>query len=124
MILNKDTLKVNSTSIGKYIVEANFGYFKLWSDDSGRNLAGVMKGTLIGVFPKITVQFRSLNQAELEIIAGLLDSKTQSVQYYDPKQKTVRTMSTYTGDWESVQRNINRVKGFSCAFISIAKRQE
>lgn len=123
MIINKNTLRVNGQGFGQYVVEVNFGYYKLWDGDSGRNLAGSMKGTLIGIFPKITMQFRGLTQAELEIIAPILDSKTQSVQYYDPYKKANRTMTTYTGDWETVQHNIGRVEGFSCAFISTEKRK-
>ena len=112
--------------MGQYLVEAKYGYNKLWSSDSGRNLAGTMSGTLIGIFPKLTLQFRKLNKAELEIIVPILDSARQSVTYYDPNKKTNVTMTTYTGDYEVVNKNIingnKKNEGFSCSFIAISKR--
>lgn len=122
MYINKDSLIVNELNLGSFILEAKFGYHKLWSEDSGRNLAGTQSGTLIGIFPKITVQFKKLSQEELERIAPILDSAIQSITYYDPNKKKNITMSTYTGDWELVNRGIMQNQGFSCAFISVRKR--
>lgn len=122
MFIGKDSIVINSIKIGQYITEVKFGYHKLWGNDSGRNLAGVMTGTLTGIFPKLTLQFRKLTQAELETIAPILDSASQTVTYYDPKKKANVTMTTYTGDWELVNRGINENEGFSCSFISTRKR--
>ena len=122
MYIDKDSLIVNDLNLGSFILEAKYGYHKLWSEDSGRNLAGTQSGTLIGIFPKITVQFKKLSREELEQIASILDSATQSVTYYDPNKKKKITMSTYTGDWELVNRGILQNQGFSCAFISRKKR--
>lgn len=126
MFINKDSLTVtvgNTTvNLGNYITEAKYGYNKLWSNDSGRNLAGASTGTLLGIFPKIIVQFRMLNQTELETIAKILDSASQTVSYYDPNKKQQKTMTTYTGDWEVVNRGIQQNQGFSCSFISTKKR--
>lgn len=126
MFIDKDSIKVDGVSMGPYLVEAKFGYNKLWASDSGRNLAGAMTGTLIGIFPKITLQFRKLTKSELEIIVPLLDKASQSVRYYDPKKKAYVTMDTYTGDYEIVDKNIitGNVKneGFSCSFIARKKR--
>ena len=72
MFIEKDSIKINGISIGQYIVEAKYGYNKLWASDSGRNLAGVQSGTLIGIFPKIILQFRPLSKTELELILYLL----------------------------------------------------
>ena len=88
--------------------------------------AGKQSGTLIGIFPKLTLQFRKLTQAELEIIAPILDSANQSVTYYDPYKKASTTMTTYTGDYEVINKYIissgRKNEGFSCAFISTEKR--
>ena len=32
------------------------------------------------------------------------------------------TMTTYTGDWELTNNNLNQNQGFSCSFISVQKR--
>ena len=122
MFIDKDSLIINGVSMGQYIVEAKFSYPKLWASDSGRNLAGKMTGTLIGIFPKIILQFRPLTREELNIIAPILDSANQTVTYYDPKENKDITMTTYTGDWELTNNNLNQNQGFSCSFISTEKR--
>lgn len=126
MFINKDSIIINGISMGKYIVEAKYGYNKLWSSDSGRNLAGTQTGTLIGIFPKIILQFRKLTQNELELIVPILDAPNQTVQYYDPNKKRNITMATYTGDYEitnkSILNNGKKNEGFSCSFISTRKR--
>ena len=125
MFINKDSLIVNGINLGIYIVQATYSYNKLWSSDSGRNLAGTQSGTLVGIFPKIIVQFRKLTQTELETLAPILDSSKQTVQYYDPNKKTMTTMTTYTGDYEVVNKGIvGHVKneGFQISFISTKRR--
>ena len=125
MFINKDSLIVNGINLGRYIVQATYSYNKLWSSDSGRNLAGEQSGTLVGIFPKIVVQFRKLTKAELETLVPILDSARQTVQYYDPSKKAMTTMSTYTGDYEVVNKGIvGHVKneGFQISFISIKRR--
>lgn len=125
MFIDKNSLIVNNINLGKYIVQATYSYNKLWSSDSGRNLAGAQSGTLIGIFPKIVVQFRKLTQTELETLAPILDSSRQTVQYYDPNKKTMTTMTTYTGDYEVVNKGIvGHVKneGFQISFISTKRR--
>ena len=121
MFIDKNSLIVNNINLGKYIVQATYSYNKLWSSDSGRNLAGTQSGTLIGIFPKIVVQFRKLTKAELETLAPILDSARQTVQYYDPNKKAMTTMTTYTGDYEVVNKGIvGHVKneGFQISFIA------
>lgn len=125
MFINKDSLIVNGINLGRYIVQATYSYNKLWSSDSGRNLAGTQSGTLIGIFPKIVVQFRKLTQTELETLAPVLDSGRQTVKYYDPNKKAMTTMTTYTGDYEIVNKGIvGHIKneGFQISFISTKRR--
>ena len=126
MFLDTNSIVINNVSMGQYITEAKYGYNKLWASDSGRNLAGVMSGTLVGIFPKIILQFRALTKAELEIIAPILDSANQTLTYYDPNKKANVTMTTYTGDYEITNKNIinsdHKNEGFSCSFIAVRKR--
>lgn len=122
MFIDKDSVIINGISMGQYCTEAKFGYNKLWSSDSGRNLAGVQSGTLIGIFPKIILQFRKLSKEEINLIAPILDAPNQTVEYYDPNKDTKKTMTTYTGDWELTNKGINQNEGFSCSFISTRKR--
>lgn len=122
MFIDKDSLIIDNVSMGQYIVEAKFSYPKLWASDSGRNLAGKMTGTLIGVFPKLVLQFRPLTKEELNVIAPILDSARQTITYYDPSKNSNVTITTYTGDWELTNNNLNQNQGFSCSFIATEKR--
>ena len=122
MFVDKDSIIIDGISMGQYIVQATFSFPKLWSSDSGRNLAGKMTGTLIGIFPKLVLQFRPLTKEELNKIAPILDKSIQTVTYYDASKNKNITMTTYTGDWELLNRNINQNEGFSCSFISTKKR--
>lgn len=126
MLIDKDSIIINNISMGQYLVEVKYGYNKIWAPDSGRNLAGVQSGTLIGIFPKLILQFRKLTKTELELIVPILDSASQTVTYYDPNKKASVTMTTYTGDYEVINKNIihGNVKneGFSCSFIAVSKR--
>lgn len=126
MFLDNNSIIINGVSMGQYIVEAKYGYNKLWSSDSGRNLAGTQSGTLVGIFPKIILQFRKLTKEELEIIAPILDSARQTTTYYDPNKKANVTMTTYTGDYEISNKgkisNGKKNQGFSCSFIAVSRR--
>ena len=122
MFIDKDSIIIDGISIGKYLVQADFEYNKLWASDSGRNLAGTQTGTLIGIFPKLVLQFRSLTKDELHLLAPILDSARQTTQYYDDNKGAMVTMTTYTGDWKIANKNIGKNEGFSCSFISTKKR--
>lgn len=126
MFINENSIIINGVNMGQYLVEAKYSYNKLWASDSGRNLAGTMSGTLIGIFPKLILQFKPLTKSELEIIVPILDSASQTVSYYDPNKKTQTTMTTYTGDYEIVNQNIINGtatnEGFQCSFISKSRR--
>lgn len=43
MYVNKDSVIINDINMGDYLIQADFEYNKLWSSDSGRNLAGTQK---------------------------------------------------------------------------------
>lgn len=132
MFVDKNSLKVKRPNdndyinLGNYITEARYSYNKVWADDSGRNLSGSMSGTLIGIFPKIIVNFKRLTKTELETITPIIDSPRQTLQYYDPSKQQVVTMTTYTGDYEVINKHIINSNGkndnFEISFIAVSKR--
>ncbi len=99
MFIDKNSLKINNVNMGDYIIDVEYQYPKLWGDDTGRNLAGSFKGTLLGVFPKFILTFRKLTKSEVEYLAPIFDSEEQEVYYYDPNKQDYRTVKTYSGDW-------------------------
>lgn len=123
MYINKNSVIIDGIVMAPYISSAKFGWHKLWGKDTGRNLAGKNKGTLVGIFPKITLNFRPLTQDEVEFLAPILDSINQLTEYYDPRKKGKLIMSTYAGDWEQTYKKFERGDSFSCAFIANEKRR-
>lgn len=126
MFIDRNSIVINNISMGQYLLSAKFSYPKLWGNDTGRNLAGKMTGTLVGIFPKITLTFRKLTQTEMNIVAPIIDSATQSLTYYDPSLNRNVTLSTYTGDWEYTNKQIVSNKNdssFEISFISRERRQ-
>lgn len=123
MFINRNSITINGISMGQYLLSAKYEYNKLWGSDTGRNLAGKMTGTLVGIFPKITLTFRKLTQAEMNIIAPILDSANQTLVYYDPTKNANTTLITYTGDWNyQNNRIVDKNNSFECSFISTEKR--
>ena len=127
MFINKNSLIINGINMGQYIVQAKYGYNKLWGANSGRNLAGKQTGTLVGIFPKIIVSFGKLTKSQLEAIVPILDAKQQTVSYYDPRKKRQVTMKTYTGDYEIINKSIidsnHKNESFDVSFIAIERRR-
>lgn len=127
MFIDKDSIRVNGVSLGQYIIEAEYQYNKLWGEDSGRNLAGDQSGTFLGVYPKVIVTFRKLTKAEMEIIAPLIDNPYQTFRYYDPYKKAYNTITTYTGDYNFLNKNIigrksHKNESFQISFIAVSRR--
>ena len=127
MFIDKDSLVIDGINMGQYITEVEYGYNKLWAGDAGRNLAGDQSGTLVGIFPKLRLNFIKLTQSELELLAPILDKATQNATYYDPVKKEMTTMPTYTGDWATLNKNtfsnVARAnEPFQISFIARKKR--
>lgn len=123
MFLDKDSIYMDDISMGKYLTQVKFGYNKLWSSDSGRTLSGKMSGTLIGIFPKIIMSFRSLTPEELTYLAPHFDNASQIIKYPDPNKNKQVTMETYTGDWEIAYKNMKKGQAFDLSFISVDRRK-
>ena len=123
MFINANSIRLNNISMGQYLLSAKYEYNKLWGSDTGRNLKGKFSGTLVGVFPKITLTFRKLTKAEMNIIAPILDSSSQTLQYYDPTTNSNKTIITYTGDWSYENKKIAlKNDSFNCTFIARERR--
>ena len=131
MFIDKDSIQIKYgnnayVSMGQYLLEVKYGYNKLWSEDTGRNLAGESSGTLKGIFPKLIMHFKKLTPSEFKPIAKMLDYKSQTVKYYDPNKETYVEIKTYTGDYEVINKFIvdenTPNEDFSVSFIAVKKR--
>ena len=106
MYIDGNSLIIDSINMGDYVTQVEYQRSKIWAEDTGRNMKGVMSGTLLGIIVKLKLTFKPTTQAELEILAPILDKAFQSTTYYDPIDKANKTITTYTGDWSTLNRNI------------------
>ena len=66
MYINKDSLIINGTNIGEYILEATYGFYDTWSSDTGFNtLSGKFSGTFKGYVTDLQINFGRTTQAEM-----------------------------------------------------------
>lgn len=124
MLIDKDGLIIDGIKMAQYLIKAKFGYHKIWSSKSGRNMAGTNSGTLVGIFPKITMTFRQLNEDEVGLILSLFNKAENLVTFYNPDlKKTIFNMSCYSNDQELDQEYLGKIKGYSSAVIANKSRE-
>lgn len=124
MLIDKDSLIIDGVKMAQYLTKAKFGYHKIWSSDTGRALSGDNSGTLKGIYPKITMTFRKLNEEEVGIILSLFNKAECKVTFYNPDlKKKIVNMSCYSNDQEMEQQYLGKIEGYSSAVISNKKRE-
>lgn len=124
MLINANSLIIDGVSMAPYIKEAKFGYHKIWGKDTGRSLSGDNSGTLKGIYPKITMTFRKLNNQEVGTILSLFNKAENKVTFYNPDlERTLYNISCYSNDQEMNQKYLGKIEGYSCAVISNKKRE-
>lgn len=99
MVYNGELLKLNGKAF-RCITAYKVGRNKLWSSDTGRNMAGSMKGTLVGNFPKIMLEIEPLEAEEMAELEKIFDSVSITVEYYNVKQKCMCRGQFYSNDYE------------------------
>lgn len=80
------------------IKDASLSDYKYWASDSGRSMTGSMKGTLIGIFPKLQVTIGKQNANERAILCKCLNQTEATVRAYCTERKRFETASFYFGD--------------------------
>lgn len=124
MLINKESLIIDDIKMAQYLTEVKFGYHKIWGSDTGRALSGDNSGTLKGIYPKITMTFRKLNEEEIRIVLSLFNKAENKVTFYNPDlKKKITNMSCYSNDQEYNQKYLGRTEGYSSAVISNKKRE-
>lgn len=126
MLINKNGFKIDNVPFAQYLTKITYGRPKIWSNDTGRNnLSGKFTGTLKGIFPKFTLHFGGLTQAQLEYVTPFLEKAEQTITYYSNKKKQLTTISTYSGDYEyenlNTLDNVDENEPFEISFIARIK---
>ena len=55
MYVDKNSIIINNVNMGDYLIQADFEYNKLWSSDSGRNLAGTQKRNISRYISQVSI---------------------------------------------------------------------
>ncbi|MDL2276388.1 hypothetical protein LJC02_01920 [Breznakia sp. OttesenSCG-928-G09] len=107
--MDGNLLTINGRAIKK-LLKYEILYAKLWAEDTGRNMAGVMEGTLVGIFPKLQLEIGSCNESELAANMSLFNKSIVSVKYYDSDKKAYTTANFYSNDIAVSLRSQHRMK--------------
>lgn len=121
----KTLFKLNGRDYtGMILNNFKIGRHKLWGEGSGRKLNGDQDAVLVGIFPKITVDFFPKSELEMSQLLTELDKAKIDIEYYNPKTRTVVPLGTYSGDYEITMVNLAPFyEKVTCAFISLRKEQ-
>lgn len=99
-------------------------YNKLWADDSGRDMSGNMKGTLVGTFPKLQVQVGSYTEEEMSEFLKKANKAEVTVKWYDPEIKAMRSgVSYYVNDPSISLKSTKTMKYNSFSFNLIPNKK-
>ena len=124
MLIDKNSLIIDGVAMAQYLISAKFGYHKIWGKDTGRALSGDNSGTLKGIYPKITMSFRKLNEEEVGLLLSLFNKAENKVTFYNPDlKKKINNMSCYSNDQEMDQKYLGKIEGYSSAVIANKKRE-
>lgn len=106
------------------LIKYEVAYNKLWADDSGRDMAGNNKATLIGIFPKIQVQVGSYNESEMSTFLKKVNKAELKINWYDPELNAMREqISYYINDFSISTKNTKLLKYNSFSFNLIPNRK-
>jgi hypothetical protein len=97
------TIKGKTYAKGEYVPipyiksDYNVSHEKLWGSDAGRTMSGDYKGTIVGIFPKITANISGtkLNYKDVEGLMQLLSQTSASCKFYDAQTASMKTQSFY-----------------------------
>lgn len=93
-------LKIGGVDFTDDITGYKVGYMKLWSEDTGRSMKGSNKGTLVGIFPKLSITMGSMSAAKMSAFLSKVNTASQTVDYYDTERQNYVSNSFYFGDAE------------------------
>lgn len=96
------------------LTKYSVSYSKLWSSDTGRSLTGAYKGTLIGIFPKLTISIKAQNNNDRSLLLKIVNSQFKDITYYDTEYKSMVKKTFYFGD---VEDEIRKAAGKNAADI-------
>ena len=116
-------LKINNQTLPS-LKEYKVGRNKLWKD-ADRNMSGEVKATLIGIFPKLELQFTYMNQEQMANVCSILDQAYFNVTWFDVRIQGITTAKYYAGDYTPTlsKKYSGLYEPLSVNLIPVAKRR-
>jgi len=123
MIYTGDLVKIDGVSL-PHLVTYKVQRAKLWKD-AQRNMNGDVRATLIGIYPKITMQVNYTTQEQMAQITELLDRDYFTVTWFDVRLQEIVSTKYYAGDYdvELDSKNKGRYKPFEVSLVPVSKRR-
>lgn len=123
MIYSGDLIKINGSKIPA-ITNYKVGRNKLWKD-ADRNMAGDVRATLIGIFPKIELSIGYTTQEQMSKLCQILDQAYFTVEYFDVRVQGTATAKYYAGDYanEIFDKSRGLYKPFTVSLVPVSKRR-
>lgn len=123
MIYSGDLVKINGVRIPA-ITNYKVGRNKLWKD-ADRNMAGDVRATLIGIFPKIELNIGYTTQDEMSKLCQILDQDYFEVEYFDVRVNGKTKAMYYAGDYanEIFSKSKGLYKPFTVSLVPVSKRR-
>lgn len=123
--MSQQVLLIDGWKVPK-LVQYDVEYNKLWGEDSGRDLTGTNKATLVGIYPKIYVQVGEFTRSEMKMFLQKVNKKEFKIDYYDEQYGKMHTgVSYYINDYKISLKSSKRMiyKGFDFNLIPNKKRE-
>lgn len=74
-------------------------YNKLWTD-AGRNMAGTLRASFTGIFPKIVIETAPMGEDDMATLVSLLNVDSFTLYWWDPETKTHKSATYYSSDFD------------------------
>lgn len=123
MIYTGDLVKINGTTFD-HLVTYKIGRAKLWKN-ADRNMAGDVRATLIGIFPKIKMKVNYTTQEQMSRLTQLLDQDFFEVEWFDVRIQDTVITQYYASDYdiELDNKEKGRYKPFEVNLVPVSKRR-
>lgn len=123
MIYDGTLIKINNKTIPA-IKSYKVGRNKLWKN-SDRNMAGDVRATLIGIFPKIELTIGVTTQGQMSELTQILDQDFFSVEYFDVRTQGTTTAQYYASDYTSelLSKHKGLYNSFTVSLVPVSRRQ-
>lgn len=91
---------------------------KQWGTDTGRSMTGKFSGTLLGIFPKITVKLgkNKLSETDIQALSILTDQSFADCWMYDVRRKKMCKKTFYFDDFTT---SVIKIKGTNIMYDTV-----